>query len=320
MTTPAQRVPPFPFLVGCGRSGTTLLRAMCDSHPDLAVPPESHFIVPLAAGSGHPIDSAVFLDRLYAQERFRLWELDRAEVEAAFRRSAPDDYAGAVRTVFSAWAATQGKIRYADKTPGYVLHIPMLARLFPESVFVHLVRDGRDVACSFLELGWADTVEEAALHWRLRVLRGRQGGLALPSHRYHELRYEDLVADPEGSLRRLCDVMSVPFSVRYACARAACSGGCSDDQPSRLPPPPQRTGHRRITRLAARTRSRAGHALRAPGRRSAERVRLRDSGPPSTTEYPALCPGSTGTVAAAPRRPAASNRLADERAAGDRGL
>ena len=212
MTTPAQRVPPFPFLVGCGRSGTTLLRAMCDSHPDLAVPPESHFIVPLAAGSGHPIDSAVFLDRLYAQERFRLWELDRAEVEAAFRRSAPGDYAGAVRTVFSAWAATQGKIRYADKTPGYVLHIPMLARLFPESVFVHLVRDGRDVACSFLELGWADTVEEAALHWRLRVLRGRQAGLALPSHRYHELRYEDLVADPEGSLRRLCDVMSVPFS------------------------------------------------------------------------------------------------------------
>ena len=212
MTAPAQRVPPFPFLVGCGRSGTTLLRAMCDSHPDLTVPPESHFVVPLAGSAGHPFNPAVFLDQLYAQERFRLWELDRAEVEAAFRRSPPTGYAGAVRAVFGAWAATQGKIRYADKTPGYVLHIPMLARLFPESVFVHLVRDGRDVACSFLELGWADTVEVAALHWRLRVLRGRHAGLALPSHRYHELRYEDLVADPEGSLRRLCDVMSVPFS------------------------------------------------------------------------------------------------------------
>ena len=212
MSAPAQRVPPFPFLVGCGRSGTTLLRAMCDSHPDLAVPPESHFVVPLAASSGHPFDPAVFLNQLYGQERFRLWELDRAEAEAAFRRSRPPGYAEAVRTVFGVWAATQGKVRYADKTPGYVLHIPMLARLFPESVFVHLVRDGRDVACSFLELGWASTVEEAALHWGLRVRRGRQGGLTLPSHRYHELRYEDLVADPEGSLRRLCDVMSVPFS------------------------------------------------------------------------------------------------------------
>ena len=212
MSAPAQRVPPFPFLVGCGRSGTTLLRAMCDSHPDLAVPPESHFVVPLAPRSSDAFDAAAFLDRLYGQERFLLWELDRGDVEGALRRSAVAGYADAVRVVFGVWADSHGKSRYADKTPGYVLHIPLLARLFPESVFVHLVRDGRDVASSFLELGWADTVEEAALHWKLRVRRGRRAGSALPARRYHELRYEDLVADPEGSLRRLCDVIELPFS------------------------------------------------------------------------------------------------------------
>ena len=94
----------------------------------------------------------------------------------------------------------------------YVLHIRDLARLFPESAFIHLVRDGRDVACSFLELGWADTIEEAAMHWRLRVTRGRRAGRALPSGRYLELRYEDLVRDPDTQLRALCSTIELPFS------------------------------------------------------------------------------------------------------------
>ncbi|MGH8825105.1 MAG: sulfotransferase family protein [Jiangellaceae bacterium] len=205
---------PFPFLVGCGRSGTTLLRAMCDSHPELAVPPESHFVVPLAphARTDGSFDADSFVDRLYAQERFRLWELDRGGVAAEFDRSPPQSYPDAVRTVFALWAAGQGKQRYADKTPGYVLHIPMLAGLFPEAVFVHLVRDGRDVASSFRDLGWAHTVEDAALHWKLRVRRGRRAGRALPAHRYHELSYEDLIGDPERSLRRLCEVTVLRFA------------------------------------------------------------------------------------------------------------
>jgi Sulfotransferase family len=205
---------PFPFLVGCGRSGTTLLRAMCDAHPELAVPPESHFVVPLAphGPSDGPFDVASFVDGLYTQERFRLWELDRAAVAMEFDRSPPRSYADAVRAIFALWAAAQGKVRYADKTPGYVLHIQVLARLFPEAVFVHLVRDGRDVASSFRDLGWAETVEEAALHWRLRVRRGQRAGRALPGHRYHELRYEDLVGDPEDVLRRLCAVIGLRFA------------------------------------------------------------------------------------------------------------
>ncbi|MGH8773893.1 MAG: sulfotransferase family protein [Jiangellaceae bacterium] len=215
MTVGEARAVPFPFLVGCGRSGTTLLRAMCDAHPDLAVPPESHFVVPLAPGrSDAGFEPAPFLDRLYGQERFRLWELDRDVIEASFRRSPPQDYADAVRAVFAAWAGRQGKGRYADKTPGYVLHVPRLARLFPEAVFVQLIRDGRDVASSFLELGWSAGIEDAALHWKLRVRRGMRSGLALPAGRYHEIRYEDLVTSPEESLRRLCQAIDLPFAAQ----------------------------------------------------------------------------------------------------------
>jgi hypothetical protein len=207
--------PPFPFIVGCGRSGSTLLRAMCDAHPSLAVPPESHFIVPLApkgAAADRPVDAATFTDRLLASERFDLWGLDRPAIATALAAPPPPDYPTAVRRVFALWASRHGKDRYADKTPGYVLHVPDLARLFPEAVFVHLIRDGRDVASSFLELAWADRIEEAALHWRLRVRRGRQAGRALPAGRYLELRYEQLVADPAGSLRTLCAAIGLPFA------------------------------------------------------------------------------------------------------------
>ena len=113
--------------------------------------------------------------------------------------------------MFACYADRRGKPRYADKTPVYVLHIDRLAALFPESVFVHLVRDGRDVACSFLELGWAESIEEAALHWRRRVTAGRRAGHKLPTGRYVEMRYEDLVDSPEQALRRLCDAIDLPF-------------------------------------------------------------------------------------------------------------
>jgi len=201
---------PFPFFVGCGRSGTTLVRALVDAHPAMAVPPESHFVVALAPGRGGGFDPAVFVSALAASERFALWELDRAAVAAAV--AGVGSYPDAVRSVFALWADRQGKARYGDKTPGYVVHLPVIAGLFPEAVVVHVVRDGRDVAASFVELGWASTAEEAALHWRLRVSRGRRAGRALGPGRYHELRYEDLVAEPERTLRALCDAISLPFS------------------------------------------------------------------------------------------------------------
>ncbi len=209
--------PPFPFIVGCGRSGTTLVRAMADGHPELAVPPESHFVVPMARRdrSGR-FDVGPFLDQLYTYDSFRLWDLDRVGLESALHDPAPRDYPDAVRAVFRAYAQERGKPRYADKTPGYVLHIAALSRLFPEAVFVHVVRDGRDVASSFRELGWADSVEQAALHWRLRVRRGRRAGRALAPGRYHEVRYEDLVGDPEAALRQLCAAIELAYSPAMA--------------------------------------------------------------------------------------------------------
>lgn len=202
---------PFPFVVGCRRSGTALLRAMLASHPTLAVPPESRFLLTFAPDALRRFDGLRLLDDLYDNESFTRWQLRRQHVEASFRDEPPLSYADAIRRLYELWADKAGKARYADKTPDHVLRIGAVTALFPEARVIHLVRDGRDVAASFLELGWVDRIEKAALAWRHRVLRAREAGALLPKRRYHEVFYEELVERPERTLRALCAAVDLPF-------------------------------------------------------------------------------------------------------------
>jgi hypothetical protein len=238
----------FPFFVGCGRSGTTLFRAIFDSHPNLAIPGESHFIVHLAPNRRRyetetGFDVEAFLADLLPHPRFRLWGLAEQEVRTALREDPPSTLADAIRAVFALYAVGQGKGRYGDKTPGYVSHLPRLAGLFPEARFVHILRDGRDVALSYLDVSFGpETVERAALHWNRFVERGRQAGALLGPDRYVEVRYEDLLADPEATVRTLCRFIDLEFRpemFRYP-QRAAevASGSAFPEAHGRLALPP----------------------------------------------------------------------------------
>jgi hypothetical protein len=210
----------FPFFVGCGRSGTTLFRAIFDSHPDLAIPGESHFIVHLLPNrrryeTAMGLDAEAFLADLLPHPRFRLWRLADDDVRSALKEDRPSTLADAIRTVFRLYAASQGKSRFGDKTPGYVSHLSSLAALFPEARFVHIIRDGRDVGLSYLDVSFGpDTVERAAIHWERMVERGRQAGRRLGPDRYVQVRYEDLLDDPEATARALCAFADLEFHPR----------------------------------------------------------------------------------------------------------
>lgn len=212
-----ESVPPLVFIVGSGRSGTTLLRAMCDAHRDLAITHEAHFVAAMGRhhrryeGNGS-FATGRFVADLYRDPKFRQVGVDRGSVERALRSSPPRSFAEAVHEVFAVHARSRGKSRAGDKTPGYVLRMPLLARLFPEARFVHLVRDGRDVAVAFSEVSFGPhDAGEAATYWKRRVGRGRRAGRALGPDRYLEVRYEELVADSEPVLRGVCDFVGLPF-------------------------------------------------------------------------------------------------------------
>ncbi|MEA2581534.1 MAG: hypothetical protein QOE83_2426 [Actinomycetota bacterium] len=196
---------PFPFIVSVGRSGTTLLRAMLERHPDLAIPPESYFPVSLAPhhAPSTPLALAALLDELEGNPRYRGWELDPAAVRT--KLTGARDYSDAMRRLYATYADSRGKRRYADKTPAFLLRMGLIDRLFPESVFIHLVRDGRDVAASLLEMPFGPSrLGQAAVVWHRWNSRGSISGAQLGPDRYMVLRYEDLVAQPRAALERVC--------------------------------------------------------------------------------------------------------------------
>ena len=214
----------FPFFVGCERSGTTLLRVMFDSHPQLAIPHESYFIPFLARRRAlyerrQRFNVSPFLQDLLQHKWFSRWNLSEDDLLQALTSASPDTLSDAVRRVFACYAASQHKRRYADKTPAYVQHMPLLAELFPEGRFVHIIRDGRDVALSLREVTFGPTsTGDAAIYWRWRVRRGRAAGRRLGPNRYREIRYEDLVQAPKALISDLCPFLGLEYQdsmVRY---------------------------------------------------------------------------------------------------------
>ena len=207
----------FPIIVGCGRSGTTLLRVLLDSHPELAIPDESNVLPVLARRrevyerpDGFARDR--FVEHLFTERSIRRWGIVEDDLLEVFEADPPRDLVGAIRCVYDAYARLRGKPRAGDKTPRYVLELPLLADLLPEARFVHVIRDGRDVALSYLDVDFGPrSVGEAAVSWQERVDAGRRTGEVLGAERYVEVRYEDLLADVEGVVRSLCDWLDLRF-------------------------------------------------------------------------------------------------------------
>jgi hypothetical protein len=208
-----------PLLVlGVRRSGTTLLRVMLDRHSELAVPDESYFVPQLADRHRGRIDPDAFADDLRRLPTLREWDVP---VDAVRARLRPGMRTGeAIAAVYEAYAERRGKRRWGDKTPMYMQRLGMLERLFPDALYVHLVRDGRDAAISFLAMPpgivtetWAHPRDAAgfACQWRSEVAAARRLGARVGPRRYLELRYEELVAAPERELRRICDFAGLAF-------------------------------------------------------------------------------------------------------------
>ena len=219
--TPDRRLP-YAFIVGCPRSGTTLLRRMLDHHPMLAIANDTHFIPRvLDPDGGDVVLSPELVERVLHYHRFGRLGLDDAAVRgvASQRRT----YAEFVSALYAEFGVRHGKPLAGEKTPDYVRYLPLLDRLFPWSKIVHIVRDGRDVALSALQ--WArpdkgpgrfalwreDPVAVCALWWRWQVMSGRTDGRRLGS-RYRELPYEDLVARPRETVESLCLFLELPFA------------------------------------------------------------------------------------------------------------
>jgi hypothetical protein len=247
---------PFVFLVGCPRSGTTLLRRMLDAHPDLAITPETHWIPELfeqrVGLDNHGAVTKELVQALSRHRKFVRLGITADELAALAGDGHPTSYSSFVSRVFDLYGRKRGKPLVGDKTPGYVRKIGALNALWPRARYVHLIRDGRDVCLSVLDWDRAertagrfatwvdDPVSTAGLWWEWNVCLGREVGEQLGRGRYVEAGYEALVADPKRACIELCSFLGLVFDdamLRYHEARTKTKSGL-DAKHAWLPPTP----------------------------------------------------------------------------------
>ena len=230
-------------VLGVSRSGTTLLKQMLDRHPQLAIPTESYFVPQLWDRHGERPDREAFLADVARLARLRDWGVTPADV--AERLPAGAGFAESVQAIYRAYADARGKPRFGDKTPSYMQRLDVLERAFPGARYIHLVRDGRDAALSFLALQRKArfnptrprSVPAFAVQWRREIEGARRFGQEMVAGRYEEMRYEDLATHPEESLRKACAFLGLEFDPAMLAYHRDPDAGSLRDHPRLAEPP-----------------------------------------------------------------------------------
>lgn len=208
------------FVVGMNGSGTSMLTECLGRHPGLYAFPGETRMIP------HLITEQDRFGDLTVDENFRnLWEYINRSVPdfLIFNdhkpldlppdwRQCPRTLADLLDAIFRRFAADTGKSRWCEKSPNNSEHITSLSQLFPNSSFVHIIRDGRDCAASTHRRQRRDPIL-AIYRWRLIVSEARSQGLAL-GDRYFELKYEDLTNDPRTWMKNVCEFLELDFDER----------------------------------------------------------------------------------------------------------
>jgi hypothetical protein len=210
---------PMPIIVGAPRSGTTLLRFILDAHPDLAIPPETGFLAlaPSLAEWCGPDTRQRFLSTItsYPPEA-PAWPDFGIPVDD-YRRALdaldPFTVGDAFRAFYRQYAARFNKSRWGDKTPTYCLHMPAIARVLPEARFIHVIRDGRDVALSLRSMWFApgQQMDTLARFWVNCISTARREAENIDVQ-YFEVRFEDLIRETSRIIEDICAFIDLDFS------------------------------------------------------------------------------------------------------------
>src|SRR5687767_2872197 len=184
-----------------------MLRLILD-RGDVAVPPESMFL--LDVDPGQPAEDV--LRAAWNHPRVQLWGLRGEPPSVPTGLNGMDAFRFAVSAPFVAYAEREGKARWGDKTPAYIGHVDPLAAIWPDARFVVLVRDGRDVALSVMDVPFGpNNAWAAARSWATAIRQGQEAAERYPG-RVHTLRYEDLVTNPAETVAAICDFVGLDYS------------------------------------------------------------------------------------------------------------
>lgn len=224
-------IQPF-FILSNPRSGSSLLRVICDSHPEITVPPECGFTEwwHEKYKDWKSIDNQTrrlnsFCGDLASSRKFETWNFDFSYFKNLVKAYKPENYADLVALVHVAFGLEKGKKikAWGDKNNYFINKTDLLNQLFPEAKFIFIVRDGRDVATSYISLKNLKTespyapklpseINEIALEWNRNNSKVTSFLSGLKESNILILRYEDLVNRLEENCKMICKFLNVPFN------------------------------------------------------------------------------------------------------------
>lgn len=206
----------FFFIVGAPRSGTTLLSSMLNAHSQIAIPYESNFMVDcynkygLRADLNDDQERERLLDEILSGYFVSRWnpKVTKSDLNLDQCKTLPS----LIQELYSCYAKKRGKSIWGDKTPGYTPHIHILNKIFPDAKYIHIIRDGRDVALSLVSKSWGPSNFPAAIKlWRETVSLCEVQLSMLPHDRYLTLKFEDLVKSTRECLLKICNLLAINY-------------------------------------------------------------------------------------------------------------
>lgn len=208
--------PPPIFAFGFERSGTTLLSAILDAHPLIAVPYSTSGFwsryLQRNGCDGDDVDRLAYLDKLLAEpslQRLNTRINSRALMNAISQFTADEIFVNFHRL----YAKEKGKKFFINFEISIIDQMHIYNKRFPSAKFIHLVRDGRDVALSHETMPYGNAnVLFSAENWTKRVSCNLKMGAMLKSDRYYIVRYEDILVEPQITLKKLCSFLKIDFS------------------------------------------------------------------------------------------------------------
>ncbi len=220
------------FIIGNPRSGTTLLRLMITSHPQILIPPECGFAVwwhnkwQNWDKMNQDIDKKIdlFLFDLFESKKIDTWDLSKDDLRRYLIEKSPASYPELISSIYIYYGITIQKDPklWGDKNNFYLNHIPTIRSMYPNAYFLHIVRDGRDVATSYKKLKFArikhqyapqlsDDIEQIAIEWKEALEKIHAGLSECSQEHVFEIRYEDLVRYPEKYLNKICSWLGIKY-------------------------------------------------------------------------------------------------------------
>jgi hypothetical protein len=211
------------FLVGTGRSGTTLLQLLLNAHPRIAVWGEIHYFdqilqikkwVPTISRLEDLKRFFAFVKRTEHYQHLPYAENVFKSVNKRLIAENNRTYEKFYRIALEEYAKSQGKLRFGDKTPYNILYLEEISQLFPKCKIIHIKRDPRDVVASYIKLPAASKdVIIHSLAWKCFITSWKNYLAIKPvTNNYLELAYEDLVGNPKQELKRICEFIGESYN------------------------------------------------------------------------------------------------------------